>query len=77
MSDPAWGDMVRVRALAPRSMRPGALAAVVGVREVQTVDQAAPAGTPAAISIYTIEFGDGLSIDIAQAWIERVVAEDT
>lgn len=59
------GETIRVRSDAPPEYRPGSLAAVCGVRP------AGEAGNEQPTYVYTIEFGSGDSIEIAEKWIER------
>jgi hypothetical protein len=70
MSEPTWGDTVRVKASAPLRMRPGAVAAVVGVREVETPEEALKFDAVVGTKLYLIEFGDGDAVELAQTWIE-------
>jgi len=64
------GDTVRVKAGAEPASRPGALAEVVGIREVETEDRARELEAAIGSKLYLIEFGDGTSIEIAQAWLD-------
>jgi hypothetical protein len=73
MADPTWGDTVRVKAAAPPLMRPGALAAVVGIREVETLEQARQFEAAIGSKVYLIEFGDGDALELPEAWIEAHV----
>lgn len=77
MPDATWGDTVRVKAIAPVSMRPGAIAAVVGIRDVETPTQATQFETPIGSKIYAIEFSDGDAIELAEMWIELSRDEPT
>ena len=74
MAESTWGDTVRVRAGAPVSLRPGALAAVVGIREIETTDQAEQFREAIGTKVYLVEFSDGAAIEISQAWLESVEA---
>ena len=69
-----WGDTVRVKASAPMSMRPGAIAEVVGIRDVETPSQATQFETPIGSKVYLIEFSDGDAIELAEMWIETVAS---
>ncbi len=69
-----WGDTVRVKASAPVSMRPGRLAAVVGMRDVETQEQVIEFEAAIGSKVYLIEFGDGDAIEVAETWLEAVVA---
>jgi hypothetical protein len=75
VSEPTWGDTVRVKASANIEMRPGALAAVCGLREVETAEQARQFSCPIGTTLYLIEFGDGESIEIPAASVELVADE--
>lgn len=67
-----WGDTVRVRLGARISMRPGALAEIVGIRTVETAEQAAEFGASMDSKLYLVEFGDGEATEIPEKWIESV-----
>lgn len=70
MPDFTWGDTIRVRAEAAAESRPGALGEVVGIRPVETESQARQFACPIGSRLYLIEFGDGTSLEIAEAWID-------
>lgn len=70
--DATWGDTVRVKANAPISMRPGAVAEVVGIRDINTPDQAAQFDIPVGATVYLIEFGNGDSMEVADKWLEAI-----
>ena len=72
MRFPTWGDTVLVRASAPATMHPGAIAAVVGNRDVETPEQATQFETPIGSKVYLIEFSNGEAIEVAEIWIEPV-----
>jgi YD repeat-containing protein len=65
-----WGDTVRVKAGAQPERRPGAIAEVVGIREIEAAEQARQFDAPIGSTLYLIEFGDGTSIEIPKAWVE-------
>lgn len=65
-----WGDEVRVRIGAAAAMRPGAYAAVVGIREVEDYANARKFQVTIGSTLYLIEFGDGSAIEIPEAWVE-------
>lgn len=62
-----WGDTIQVTGDAPLKYRPGQFAAVCGVRETSKGEAVT------AELIFTIEFGDGSSIDIPSELVEKVV----
>jgi transcription elongation GreA/GreB family factor len=72
MADFTWGDTVRVKAGAQAALRPGAIAEIVGIREVEVEAEARQFEAPIGSKLYLIEFGDGTSIEIPEAWIEDV-----
>jgi hypothetical protein len=51
-------------------MRPGALAAVCGIRAVETVEQARQFDCAIGTILYLVEFGDGTSIEIPDIYLE-------
>ncbi len=67
----SWGDTVRVRSGAPAAARPGSLAEVVGIREVEDAKQAHHFGTIIGAKLFLVEFGDGASVEIPEAGLER------
>ncbi len=69
-TDQAQGDSVRVKVGAPQAMRPGALAAVCAITEIENEAQVQAYEASIGSTIYLIEFGDGTSIEIPEAWIE-------
>jgi hypothetical protein len=70
MSRPTWGDTVRIKNHTSPAMRPGNLAAVCGMREVETPEQAKQFGCAIGTTVYLIEFGDGSSVEIPEAFVE-------
>ena len=74
MTVATWGDTVQVKVNAPMSMRPGAIAAVVGIREVETPEQVLQFEAPVGSKVYLIEFGNGDAIEISEAWIDAVAS---
>jgi hypothetical protein len=72
MSYFTYGDSVQVKTEAPRSMRPGALAAICGISEVENEVQAKEYGVPVGSTVYLVEFGDGASVEIPEILIEVV-----
>jgi hypothetical protein len=67
-----WGDTVRVNAAAAEASRPGELGEIVGIREVETEAQARQFESPIGSRLYLVEFGDGTSVEIPEAWIDAV-----
>lgn len=69
-----WGDSVRVKAAAPATMRPGALAEVCAITEIENDAQAKRYDAQVGSKVYLLEFGDGTSLQIPESWIEAVPA---
>jgi hypothetical protein len=76
MSSPTWGDTVRIKNHASPGMRPGSLAAVCGMREVETDAQAKQFGCAVGTPLYLIEFGDGSSVEIPETFVELANEDD-
>ena len=74
MNTPTWGDTVRIKKSASTEMRPGTLAAVCGMREVETLEQSQQFGCAIGTTLYLVEFGDGASVEIPEEFVE--VAND-
>jgi hypothetical protein len=70
MTSPTWGDTVRIKEGAAPEMHPGALAAVCGMREVETVEQAKQFNCAIGTILYLVEFDDGASLEIPEACLE-------
>lgn len=70
MSEPTWGDTVRVSRQAPTRLRPGVLAEIVGIRQVSSPSQVDQFTAPIGTRVYLVEFGDGDSLEIPERWIE-------
>ena len=76
MSSLTWGDTVRVKADASAELRPGRLAAVCGMREVETQEQANEFGSAIGTMLYLVEFADGGSLEIPGDSLEVVNDEE-
>lgn len=61
---------MRIRGGAPPEMLPGHLAAVYGMREIETGEQAKQFGRPIGTTLYLVEFGDGHSVEIPEDLVE-------
>lgn len=72
MSRPTWEDTVRVKKDAPSEMRTGSLAAVCGIRVVETTEQARRFDSMIGSTLYLIELGDGSAIEVPEALVEVV-----
>jgi hypothetical protein len=67
---PTWGDTVQIKAGAHPEMRPGALGAVCGTREIEPAGQASQFSSALGSTVYLVEFGDGTSLEVPEAWVE-------
>ncbi len=56
--------------MAQPERRPGELAEVVGIREIESDTQAREFEAAIGSKVYLIEFGDGVSIEIPEGLIE-------
>ena len=74
MGTATWGDTVRIKQNASPEMRPGTLAAVCGIREVESTDQSEQFDCAIGTILYLVEFGDGESVEIPENFVE--VAND-
>ena len=70
MTDPTWGDTVRIKPNAKPEQRPGELAAVCGLREVETEEQARRFDCPIGTTLYLVEYGDGLAVEVPATIVE-------
>lgn len=70
MRRPTWGDTVRVKDDAPPAMRPGQLAAVCGITEAKTPEQASQYGCAIGGTVFVIEFADGESSELSEELLE-------
>ncbi len=66
-----WGDSVMVKPGARPEWRPGAGAAVCGVRQVESVEVATAFGAAVGTQLILIEFSDGSSTEVPEAVLER------
>lgn len=70
MASHTWGDLVRVKQNASDGMRPGTLADVCGMRQVDTTAQAEEFDSPIGTTLYLVEFGDGTALEIPERFLE-------
>ena len=59
-----YGDDVTVKSSAPAEYRPGSGASVCGIYETSR-----PGGR---VVLYLIEFGDGVSVELEEEWLDAV-----
>jgi hypothetical protein len=65
-----WGDTVRIKFTAPAHFRPSDLGEVCGMWMVETEENAAARNEPIGTITYTVEFGDGTSLQIPEQYLE-------
>lgn len=70
-----WNEVVRVKKNAPEKLRPGEIASICGVTEVEFEDVAEKFHTHIGEWIYTIEFKDGTDVDLAEHCLEKLNAQ--
>ena len=66
-----WNDLVRVKSNAPLSYFPNQIAVVCGMLQVQSEKLRLKFGVSIGDWIYTIEFGDGSSVEIPESYLEK------
>lgn len=74
MRSPTWGDTVRTKEGASSGVQSGSLAAVCGIRRVETLEQAKQFDCGIGAHLYLIEFGDGTALEVSEAFLEVVEA---
>lgn len=67
-----WGELVRVSEDAEQAMRPGELADVVAITEINSEERAESLGAAVGETAYTIEFGDGSSVEVPGKYLQKV-----
>jgi hypothetical protein len=70
MKEITWGDTVRVKEGASIAARPGAIASVCGMRTIALREEALQHHVTLGTKLYLIEFGDGTSTEVPEAWVE-------
>lgn len=71
MSRYTWGDVVRIKSEASKDFRPGSLASICGIRQVDSPELEAEFKSELGSMIYLIEFPDGDSLEVAESILER------
>lgn len=71
-NSPKCGDPVRISTTAPEKYRPSELGDVCGIWTVDTEINAEARGEALGTVIYTVEFGDGASIEIPEYYLEKL-----
>jgi len=66
-----WGDEVIVKKDAPRNYRPGEVASICGINGIVTQTEADELHCKSGEWIYTIEYGDGSSVEAPELFLEK------
>lgn len=66
-----WGETVRITIDAPKNYRPGELAEICSIWEIETNENSVLRGEPVGTIIYSIEFGDGTLVEIPGRYLEK------
>lgn len=77
MTEPTWGDTVRIKLSAKPEQRPGVLASVCGLREIETEEQARQLGYPVGTRLYLVEYDDGEAVELPSFAVELVGGEES
>jgi hypothetical protein len=64
------GDTVKIKSDAKAVMKPGSLAEVIGIRQVENATQEKEFGIPLGATILYLEFKDGTAIEVPEEWVE-------
>ncbi|MDQ3368024.1 MAG: hypothetical protein M3680_21575 [Myxococcota bacterium] len=75
MTSITWGDTVRIKTDANVAMRPGSVAAVCGMRQVENELQAIEFNVPVGTTLFLVEFGDGVALEIPETFVSREADE--
>lgn len=66
-----WNDLVIIKPNAPPSYYPGKIAVVCGMEQVKSEKLSNEFNIMIGDWIYTVEFGDGSSIEIPESYLEK------
>ena len=76
MTEPTWGDTVRIKLSAKPEQRLGVLASVCGLRKVETEEQARQFGCQVGTTIYLVEYEDGVAVELPSPMLELVGGDE-
>lgn len=65
-----WGDTVRIKHDAPTDLCPGKIVSVCAMVEVSSEDLPIDSNLIESTWLYTVEFGDGNSIEVPEYYLE-------
>ncbi|MGZ3634066.1 MAG: hypothetical protein ACXU9U_02250 [Parachlamydiaceae bacterium] len=66
-----WGEDAQVVVTAPQQYRPGAIGSVCGIHVITSPSVAKEFCQALGSKFYSIEFGDGSSIEIPEVYLEK------
>jgi len=66
-----WGDTVVIKRNAPPNLHPGEIASVCAVIKIDIEDVKIDPSLVEPTWLYTIEFGDGSSIEVPEVYLEK------
>jgi hypothetical protein len=66
-----WGETVKIANDAPKEYKPGELAEICSMWEIETDANSRIRGEPVGTIIYSIEFGDGTIIELPDRYLEK------
>ena len=65
-----WNDLVRIKFDVPKKFKPGEIVAVCGLEKVQSEKLSKTYHVEKGSWLYTVEFGDGSSIEVPECYLE-------
>ena len=65
-----WNDFVKIKTTAPSRYFPGQLAVICGMEKVHTKRLSEEFNLNIGEWLYTVEFGDGSSIEVPECYLE-------
>ena len=71
-----WGDSILIKKSAPDFLCPGEIASVCGFYQITSPEGAKYYQCKIGDWVYTVEFGDGSDIEIAECFLEKYVDKD-
>ena len=66
-----WGDSIIIIKNAPDQFHPGEMASVCGFHKIKSLETAAQFSCNVGEWIYTVEFGDGSDMQVAEHYLEK------
>ena len=66
-----WGDSIIIIKSAPDQFHPGEMASICGFHKIKSLETAAQFFCNVGEWIYTVEFGDGSDIQVAEHYLEK------